>query len=81
MRIIALIGNALVLLGIAYLLVTTSAMPNAGEALIVLAIVLQSLLNIYVIRSGTSNDWISLWFRRKALEEKKKIEKLSDNKS
>jgi len=80
MRIIALIGNALVLLGIAYL-VTTEGMPNADEAWIVLAIVLLPLLNIYVIRSSTGNDWISLWFRRKALEEKKKIEKLSDNKS
>jgi hypothetical protein len=80
MRIIALIGNALVILGMAYL-VKTEGISNAGEAWIVLAIVLLPLLNIYVILNSTGNDLISLWFRRKALEEKKKIEKLSDNKS
>ena len=77
MKIIALVANALLLGFIIYLLFA-KGMPNGNEIWIVILLALVPILNIYAIRSSTGDDWISLWFRRKALEEKKKIERLTN---
>lgn len=56
-------------------------LPDRGEDVFFVALfVLFPILNIYAIHSTVGEDWISLWFRRKALEEKKKIERLNDQK-
>lgn len=36
------------------------------------------LLNMYFLISSKGNDWLSLWFKRKGLEEQKRIRALED---
>ena len=49
--------------------------PSGGR--IVLALILLFGLNTYLISfAPKENDWLSLFFRRKMLEERKKIENL-----
>jgi len=79
MRIIALIGNILVIGFVIYELFV-EGMPHGNDIWIVVLVILLPILNIYAIRSNVGEDWISLWFRRKALEEKKKIERLNSQK-
>jgi len=49
---------------------------SGGEWVSFLAVLLLILLNIYFIASKKGDTWISLFLKRKALEEKKKIENL-----
>lgn len=43
-----------------------------------LGLMLFSLLNVVLIATNKESDFISLFFRRKALEEKKKIQELEN---
>lgn len=56
------------------------------EQIIVVMLVLTPLINtLYILKiktidgNGLSSDWISLYFRRKRLEEEKKIQDLKDD--
>ena len=82
MRSIAIIAN-IILLGVSVLLV----IDGVGELDVVLVLVLSvfvitPVLSITALMRSSSRrlqkGWISLWFKRKALEEKKKIEELSN---
>lgn len=79
MRIIALIANIALLAFVVYTF-SEDGMPSADEALIVSLVILVPILNIYTIYTTVGGDWVSLWFRRKALEETKKIQRLNDQK-
>jgi len=77
MRILAVIAN-LVLLG--FLIVTTIINSlrnlNGNDILILLLMISFPIINLIVLFKEYSGDWISLYFKRKALEEQVKINKL-----
>jgi hypothetical protein len=59
---------------------------DAMELSLITLCVVTPILNIMALARSSAcskgkwgDSWISLWFKRKALEEKKKIEDLSDN--
>ena len=79
MKILAVIGNIFLLLSIFGIASEEGVTGSEWWGVSLIAAI--PVLNLYLIRSVSGRDWISLWLQRKALEEKKKIEKLSDNKS
>ena len=83
MIIVAIIAN-LILLGLSiFLAIDEAAYMDTGVFLIVSVFILTPILSIVALvksrRGGKS--FIELWFARKALEEKKKIEKLQSQKT
>ncbi|MHB8789038.1 MAG: hypothetical protein ACYDBT_04095 [Desulfobulbaceae bacterium] len=80
MKNIAIIANV-ILLGVSILLSIDEMRGglDAEELFFISIFLVTPLLSIIVLvsTSQTADGWISLWFKRKALEEKKKIEELS----
>jgi hypothetical protein len=80
MRYIAIIANV-ILLGVSIFLSIDemSGGLDAEELFFISIFLIAPVLSIIVLVSTNpaTDSWISLWFRRKALEEKKKIEELS----
>ena len=60
--------------------------PHRGEQIAVVAgiyiLILANLIYVYLNKSGSESgeSWLSLYFKRKTLEEKKKIEALENRK-
>ena len=81
MRIIAMTLNGLYLVVVFIFVVIYWNEALWAEGLVMFLIILALTFNLIVLiiegRGGKS--FIGLWFARKALEEKKKIEKLQDN--
>ena len=76
LKYLALLGNA------GYLIFFLNLFFEDGfadsEALLVVGMIVLLGLNIYLIyRLKQGEDFVSLWFRRKALEEQKKINDIS----
>ena len=80
MRNIAIIANV-ILLGVSIWLSIDemSGGLDAEELFFISIFLITPVLSLIVLVSTnrTADSWISLWFKRKALEEKKKIEELS----
>jgi len=74
MRILAVIAN-LILLGVSISL-TLHHNLNGKDILIVLLFITVPIINLIVLFKEYSGDWISLYFKRKAIEEQVKINKL-----
>jgi len=81
MRIIAILLNIAVLLFFAYM-ITKEGLPKEGKDLIFIFLFLlfTPLINLLYIFIRKEESWLTLYFKRKALEEKKKIEELINNK-
>ncbi len=83
MKIIAIIAN-LVLLGLSIFLgIDEADYMDTGTFLIFSVMILTPILSIIalVISRRDGKSFVELWFARKALEEKKKIEKLQSQKT
>ena len=50
------------------------------EMITLFLLTILTILNIYLIYFKSDKSWLGLYFKRKALEEKKKIDKLNENK-
>lgn len=53
---------------------------SGGEILIFIIVLITPLCSLYTILGTNENGWLNLFLQRKALEEKKKIEKLKETK-
>lgn len=76
MRIIAIIGN-IVLLGT--MILAWIGGPPGGQwwfGLLVIAVLVVNIIVLCGLKIKTTSTWLELYFKRKALEEKKKIEAL-----
>ena len=77
MKWIAIVLNVLLIMGVIYLLATEGAPNKASDVFLVLmwiAAPISSLVALSLMPG--SKSWLGLYFKRKALEEKQKIEKL-----
>ncbi len=76
---IAILVNILIL---AYLFFATIIYGlgdmEAKFFLFFLVVIIILLINLYAIISSKEGDWISLYFKRKAMEEKKRIQELEN---
>lgn len=75
MRNVALILNALLLAGVAYILFK-QGFPKDEYIWLFAIMIAAPTLSIFLLRTDEGNDWLSLLLRRKALEERLKIEQL-----
>ena len=79
MRTICTILN-IVLLAIMGYTIAEDGLPKREAVLMVSLLFLTPLSTLYVLRINGAYDWISLYFQRKALEEKMRIEGLNAKK-
>lgn len=79
MKWIAMFLNALLLGTVIYLFATKGA-PGKDEVFLTIILIAAPISCLIAIVFNGSESWISLYFKRKALEEKKKIEKLDGEK-
>jgi uncharacterized membrane protein YbhN (UPF0104 family) len=76
MRIAAISLNFLLLVMVLFLFATDGA-PEGEAWLFVILIIAASICNLIVLFGARGETWLSLYFKRKTLEEKKKINQLS----
>lgn len=76
MKWIAIGFNLLLIATMIYMFITQGA-PHKDDAFVVAVCFAAPITSLFALRSVGSENWISLFFKRKALEEKSKIEKLS----
>ncbi len=81
MRIFAIINNVLAFIGFGFLFVVE--WPHRDDEWIIFPFVVVffvvNLFALYVSQSSSNSDnWLSLYFERKRLEEKKKIDQLKE---
>jgi len=75
MKIIITIADIILCGLIVYIIISTENSLIGIIALFTIIILL--LLNIYLIYFKSDKSWLNLYFKRKALEEKNKIDKLT----
>lgn len=80
MRILAIIANLLLLAAFGFLLVKEKPSYDAGEVPLVLLVVVAPVLSVValMLRGAGSKDWLSRYFERQALQERRKLERLHD---
>ena len=78
MRTVALILNTLLLAGVAFILFKDGS-PKEEYIWLFAVMIAAPTLSIILLRIDSGNDWLSLLLRRKALEERLKIEQLKIN--
>ena len=77
MRTPAIVLNICLVIWMGYLLMK-HGMPNHGVEFVLLFFALAApIVSTVAIWNTSGEDWISLYFRRKALEERQKIEQLN----
>ena len=80
MRYLAILSN-LFLLGMVVFLFATEGAPEGSYWLIVIIMAIAPLFSLVAILGDKGDNWLFLYFKRKALEEKRKIDQLSENQS
>ena len=78
MRILAILFN-LLLIGVVIFLFAKEGVPKGNELLLLIPMIFAPIFSLIAI-FGASDNWLSLYFKRKALEEKQKIDQLTGNK-
>ncbi len=80
MRLLATIVNLLLLAAFAYQVVKEGLEFDAENLPLVLLVVVAPTLSVIalLLRGAASKDWLSRYFARKALEERRKLERLQD---
>lgn len=76
MRIVAIVLNFFLLGTVTYLIVD-NGVPSDGVWLLVMVIA-APICSIIALLGSRGDGWLALYFKRKALEEKKKIKSLND---
>lgn len=76
MRIPAIVLNVGLLLYIAFIL-AKHGVPRGEELFFVALFTIVPIVSIFALLNVGGDDWISLYFRRKALEERRKIDDLN----
>ena len=77
---IAILLNIILLGWVLYMSITEGFSGARGvDILLILLLFLFPIINILAIKTLCRDNWITLYFKRKALEEKKKIEELENN--
>jgi hypothetical protein len=77
MRIVAMVANVALLLYAGALLFSVGLPVNTREMWLVLLVVIVPILNLVALLTiATSNGWLALFLKRKALEEQKRIDEL-----
>ena len=79
MRYLAIFSNVF-LLGVVVFLLASEGAPEGGYWLLFIPMVLAPLFSLIAIFGTKGDNWLSLYFKRKVLEEKRKIDQLSGNK-
>ena len=77
MRIIAIVLNffGLGMLVLGY--IAGNLLPDSAESIFIFLVIAIPLCNLVVLFGSKGDNWLALYFRRKALEEKRKIEELN----
>ena len=80
MRLLAIILNIVLIGTVIYLFSDMKSVSgkDLGMAALLISAPIASLLSFYLQRG---ESWLSLYFKRKALEEKKKIERMNSDKA
>ena len=73
---LAAIGLNVLLVITALYLFTTKGAPNKDEIFLVVLLFAAPIISVVALSLEGGESWLGLYFKRKALEEKKKIEKL-----
>jgi hypothetical protein len=76
MRYIAILFN-LYLLGMVIFLFLTKNAPKGEDWLVITPMILAPLFSLLTLFGSNKDNWLSLYFKRKVLEEKKKIDQLN----
>jgi hypothetical protein len=77
MRIIAIVANIALLFFVCVLLASAGPPISAEDVLLVSLIVLSTVSNLIALYfAASSPSWLALFLKRKALEERKKIDEL-----
>ena len=79
MKTLAILFN-LLLLGVVSYLFAKEGVPKGNEILLVIPLTLAPVFSLITIFAGKRDNWLSLYLKRKALEEKQKIDQLTQNK-
>jgi hypothetical protein len=80
MRILALIANAAWLFFFAAQIAGHGFSPNSRDVLVGALVFATLILNLVVLyRLPKGDGWLALYFKRKALEERKKIDELGEH--
>lgn len=80
MKWIAIGLNALLIVTVIYLFATKGA-PGKDEALLVILLLTAPISSLAALLLKGGESWLGLYFKRRALEEKLKIEKLGGSKN
>jgi Gpi18-like mannosyltransferase len=76
MKFISIILNILCLITISYLLIKNGFPASHREIFLVIIFIITPIINLLYITIWSGNTWLSLYLKRKMLEEQKKIEEL-----
>ena len=79
-KILATLGNITLILFMIALASDGGFEEGSEVTLSIIGVILLALINIFVAWRGESNGWIELFLKRKALEEKKRIQSLQEDK-
>jgi hypothetical protein len=75
MRQLASLLNIALLLFVVYMLIDKGP-PRKDDLPIFILLIATPIVSLIALRFGDTQDWISLFFKRKAMEERKKIDEL-----
>ena len=76
MRNIAIALNFSLLIFLGFMLIQ-EGLPKGKELLFLVFLTIVSVVSIYALWDFRGSGWVSLYFRRKALEEQRKIDELN----
>lgn len=79
MRTVAIILNIILVVMVIFLF-STKGMPEGDDLIVVIPMVAAPIFSLIALFSAKRETWLSLYFKRKALEEKQKIEQLTNKK-
>ncbi len=79
MRPLSILLNIAVVTAMIFL-IASEGIPDEGKyMLLFVLLIFTPIVNLYVLL-GKNGDWVSLYFKRKAMEEKSRIEELQNKK-